>query len=333
MVMSKNSWFYNRNLDLFILFGLSPVIAIFLAILIYLGIPDFIGAVIAGIIIDLPHQVQTHILLLANPKEFARVRYHYFISAIVIAAFCTFFALKGNIIIPVTVWAYWLIFHILLQHFGVAAVYARLGGYSGSTLNIKYLVLTGTIAPIIYRMATKGITFGTPINAIQIVTPPIPNWVPFIIYIAFFFLLVNFILTEIKARKESKGYNTTVYSIISYTIVLYNVFFIFESNLLIFLLISTVLHAVQYHLVAGNKTIAVLACEDEDNRKITTWLRGGVRRIVSNKVSWSLVVIFVSSLVFLSNEVSYGVIPLTWAMHHFYIDGVVWKTRKKKGVA
>lgn len=332
MVMTRNNWFYSKEVDIFVLFALSPIVAFLLALLIYFKVPDFIGAIVAAVIIDLPHQAQTHILLLANPKEFARVKNHYFISAIVIAAFCTFFAVTGHILIPVTVWSYWLIFHIILQHYGIAAIYARRGGYSGNTSNIKYLVLTGTIAPIVYRMAMTGITFGTPINQIQIVTPPIPNWIAFVMYIAFGLLLINFIYKEIKARKEpiSYNYNIMVYCIIAYTLLLYNAFFLFESNLLLFLLISTALHAIQYHFIAGNKTIAVLAHEDEDYSKIMTWLRGGIRRIVSNKFSWSLLVVFLSILVFLSNEISYGVIPLTWAMQHFYLDGVIWKRRKEK---
>ncbi|MFN6518397.1 MAG: hypothetical protein RMY29_028465 [Nostoc sp. CreGUA01] len=330
MVTTRNNWYYSKELDSFILFGLSPIVALFLAFLIYLKVPDFMGAIIAGVIIDIPHQAQTHLLLLANPKEFAKFKSHYFISAILIAAFCTFFAVTGNILIPVTVWAYWLIIHIILQHFGIATLYARKGGYSGDTSDIKYLVLIGSMVPIIYRMATTGITFGTPINEIQIVTPAIPIWIPLIMYIVFGILLINFIIKEFRARKESKGYNAIVYSIIAYTLILYNAFFLLESNLILFLLISTALHAIQYHLVAGNRTIAVLNSEDEDYSKIMTFIRGGIKRIVSNKFSWSLSVLFLSTLVFLSNEISYGVIPLTWAMQHFYLDGVIWKKRKEK---
>lgn len=331
MAMTKNNWYYSKNLDLFILFGLSPVVALLLALLMYLKIPDFIGAIIAGVIIDIPHQAQTHLLLLANPKEFAKFKSHYLISAIVIAAFCTFFAVTDNIVIPVNVWSYWLIIHIILQHFGIAALYARKGGYSGDTSDIKYLVLTGSMVPIVYRMATTGITFGTPINEIQIVTPPIPIWIPFVMYIAFGILLIKFIIKEFRAKEESKGYNAIVYYIIAYTLILYNVFFIFESNLILFLLISTALHAFQYHLVAGNKVLSVVNNEDEDCSKIMAWIQGRIRKIISNKFSWILAVVLLSLLVFLSNEISSGVIPLTWAMQHFYLDGVIWKKQRERG--
>ncbi|MFK0734803.1 MAG: hypothetical protein ACFKPT_04650 [Gloeotrichia echinulata GP01] len=179
-------------------------------------------------------------------------------------------------------------------------------------------------------MATTGISFSTPINEIQIITPTLSLWIPFGMYIAFSLLLVKFIVKEIKARKETKAHELIVYLIIAYTLLLYNIFFIFEKNLILFLLISTVLHAIQYHFVAGNRIISVIGNEDSNCSNIMIWIKNIISQIVTNKVAWAIAIVSLSILIFLCNDISHGVIPLTWAMQHFYLDGIIWKKQKGK---
>jgi hypothetical protein len=290
-----------------------------------IGLPVLIGSLFLAIIIDLPHQAQTHILLLSNPKEFNRFKNHYFISALVIGTFCFLCAITGNIIIPVTLWSYWLIYHIITQHSGIAALYAKKNGYSKKTTEIKNLILLGTFAPMIYRMADTGISFETPIDNIKIITPSIPMQIPLIMYVIFIILLFQFILNQLNAYKKNEAYPKITYGIIAFILIIYNGFFLMNGNLLIFLVLSTLLHAIQYHLVASDRTIQLMKQAESYNHKTLLSIQNLIRAFVNNKAYWILALIFASTLVFLSNSLTYGVIPLTWAMQHFYLDGIIWK--------
>lgn len=319
-------WLISSKLDCFILFFLTPFLSILLVGMAASGVPEIVGIFIVGVIVDLPHQVQTHLLLLSNPDEFTKYKSHYFGSLIVIFGLCCFFSFAGMIEIPVSIWAYWIIYHVIMQHFGLAAVYARRNGYSHSTTTLKFIILFGCIAPIALRMATTGLTFGTPIQGIEIITPRISIIIPYLLYfLTVIFLLHNFYVQFIVRRWKIPMISNYI---MIYALAQYNLFFFFEKDLLIFLIFSTLIHAIQYHLIAGSKTLNFVQNYQNNSSSKLTKGQKFVAFIVSNPIVWSVFVILVSLLVFLGNPISYGVIPLTWAMHHFYLDGVIWKRKR-----
>jgi hypothetical protein len=322
-VNHKKQWFISSKIDQFFLFFLTPIASILLVIMMLFGIPELVGILILGVIVDIPHQVQTHLLLLSNSENFNKHKSIYFGSLVVIFSICCIFAALGMIIVPVTFWAYWIIYHVVMQHFGLAAVYARRNGYLGSTNTLKFIILLGSIAPITFRMATTGLTFGTPIQGIEIITPQIPVIIPYCLYIISGVFLLYSVYTQYIIGKFKLPIISNC--IMLYTLAQYNLFFLLEKDLLVFLIFSTLIHAIQYHLIAGAKIFNSVkklysspATKIEINQEF-------VRYIISNNIIWPLFVILVSLFIFIGNSISYGVIPLTWAMHHFFLDGVIWK--------
>lgn len=331
------AWFVNARTDTLAVLVAGPLVSVLLLLAVLQGPAFLIGALLFALFLDLPHVLHTHIRLLANPVDYRRNRRQFWGSLLVIALVCVGLARAGQFPWLVAIWVYWQPYHVCKQHFGVATLYARKSGYQADTRHVLILVLTGFAAPLLYRVAHGGFQFGNyelfgdklPFANLRVPTPPLPDGIAAVAYALFALAIAHFVWREARAaRTHAQTLPRFVWLMLAVSLALYNLAYLFVSDLYALILIGTSIHAIQYHLVCVSTVKAVLprAETPADSSPLLRWLHAGVARISGTRYH-ALVLIGVG-LVVLSTEIpSLGIVPLIVVLHHFYLDGVIWKRK------
>lgn len=333
-------WFVSARIDTFTVLVAGPLVSIMLILAVRQGPAFLFAALLFALFLDLPHVLHTHVRLLANPADFRRNRTQFWGSLMVISLLCVGLGLARQYSWLVALWVYWQPYHVCKQHYGVATLYARKGGYQADTNHVLYLMLAGFAAPLLYRMAHGGFQFGhyelfgdkLPFANLVVPTPPVAAWCALAAYGVFAIAIIHFMRRQWHDRRaQGKTLPRFVLLMLAVSLALYNAAYLFVSDLYALILIGTSIHAIQYHLVCVSTVKAVLphAQTPPDSAASLKWLHGVVVRISATPRLW--MVLIGAGLVVLMTEIpTLGILPLILVLHHFYLDGVIWKRKASK---
>lgn len=333
----KALWFVSARADtLAILIG-GPLISVALLWAIVQGPAFLIGALLFALLLDVPHVLHTHVRLFAEPLEYQRHKVRFWAGLVVISAICIGLYTMNALPWLVAIWVYWQPYHVCKQHFGVATLYARKAGYRHSTQPVRNMVLAGFAAPLMYRMTHGGFHFGDyqlfgqalPFANISIPTPSLDPYWAWLAYAVFAFTIVQFIIAEVGHRRHREGLPRFVLVMLGVSLGLYNAAYLLVSDLYALILIGTSIHALQYHLVCTSTVLAGL--RRTQGQPVPAGAlgvaHGWVKRMAARPWIW-FGTLGLASLLVLSLEMpSVGLVPLIIVLHHFYLDGVIWKRR------
>jgi len=330
-------WLVSARADVLAILVAGPVISLLLLAAAAHGPSFLIGALLFAVFLDLPHVLHTHVRLLANPADYRRNRGQFWGSLAFITTLCVGLAAAGQFLWLVALWVYWQPYHVCKQHFGVATLYARRSGYRRDTQHVLYLMLAGFTAPLLHRMSQGGFRFGDyelfgeklPFANMLVPTPPVPATLALFAYGLFALAACHFIWREWRdTRTDGAGLPHFVWWMLLVSLALYNAAYLFVSDLYALILIGTSIHAIQYHLVCVStvKTAVSQARTPPDSSAIVRYLHAAVARISGTR--WLAFALVGAGLVVLATEIpTLGIIPLIVVLHHFYLDGVIWKRR------
>ncbi|WP_248800427.1 hypothetical protein [Pseudomonas sp. MWU13-2105] len=329
------SWFVSARADTWAILIGGPLISVALLLAILHGPAFLIGALLFALFLDIPHVLHTHVRLLAEPLEYRRHKLRFWTSLGLISALCLGLYAFGAFAWLVAIWVYWQPYHVCKQHFGVAALYARKSGYKHSTTPIRTMVLAGFAAPLLYRISHGGFHFGDyqlfgqalPFANISIPTPPLdPLWSA-LAYAVFACVTLRFIARQWRQGQRGEALPRFVLVMLAVSLGLYNAAYLLVGDLYALILIGTSIHALQYHLVCTSTVQAGLRRTRE--QPVPAGLLGAghrwVRQMGERPWIW-FASLGMASLLVLSLEMpSVGLLPLIVVLHHFYLDGVIWK--------
>lgn len=328
-------WFISQRADTLTVLVAGPLISLALFVAIVHGPAFIIVAALFALVLDVPHVLHTHIRLLSEPQLFRRHQLRFFVSLAFISLLCGGLYWAGAYAWLVAIWVYWQPYHVCKQHFGVASLYARKSGFRGDVRPIRDLVLCGFLAPLVYRVSHGGFHFGDyqffgqplPFANIVVPTPALgPAWA-WAAYALFAVALLRLIVQQVAQRRAGHGLPGFVLVMLGGALGLYNIAYLLVGDLYALILIGTSIHALQYHLVCASTVLQGL--ERSAQQPPVGGVLGRGHRLVRHmrEQRWLWVAsLGLTSLLVLSLELpSAGLVPLIVVLHHFYLDGVIWK--------
>lgn len=330
-------WLVGMRSDVFFILLAGPLISLGLLWGVWHGPAFLIGAALFAVLLDIPHLLHTYIAMLAKPAEFARHRRPFWLGLAVITAGCVGLLWAGQFLLLVSIWVYWQPYHVCKQHFGVATMYARKSGYKADTGHIKALVLAGFAAPLLYRLTHGGFEFGEyllfgntlPFSGIKVYTPDLPAWTTWLGYAIFGVTTVHFVLREMRDAGQSKALPRFVWIMLGFSLALYNAAYLLIDDLYALILIGTSVHAIQYHLVCVSmvKNRLETAPAVEETTPVLGWFHQRVKAMCQNRLYWIGTLLMASLLIMATEFPTTGIVPLILVLHHFYLDGIIWKRK------
>lgn len=327
----KDSWLVNGWIDAIGVIGGGVFISICLYAFWRVDPTLFvIGATAFAMFSDLPHVLQTPMRVLLDPQERALHGHHYFVSLAIVALLVTVLMLTGHLMIMLVIWVVWQFVHVLKQHHGMIAIYCAKAKYAGSKQLAKYVLLFGCAAPFLYRLK-HGLAFGNyvllghrmPFSGLSIPGPPLPWSVVVLAFVLLGYCLFKLIMEQ---WQISSNYDVTLPPMAVATLITavisYNLSYLFVDDLYSLILIATSVHSLQYHLISWRRNNGRFAGHVNPNEA-----RLLLARLSRPKYIWAYALILAVSGFLLANGELFllGTIPTTLVIHHFYMDGFVWK--------
>jgi hypothetical protein len=333
-VSEAGSWFIGRTFDLsFIIVG-----GIMTSLLLYLtykfGTGFLTVAALFAIVADFPHVLETHVRILFDPEEYRVYRREFWGSLLIIGTIVGYFAAIGEAAFLVMIWVYWQPLHNFKQHFGVIALYTKKAGIRAPISLARAVLFLGCAAPILWRIAFRGLHFGNyrifglqmPFSGVSIPLVPVPPSAVVLAYIFFGLTVALFVVEQARMARLKRALPFSALAILACAVFCYNFAYIFVDDLFAVLLIATAVHPMQYHTL----------CWMRNNRKFSSMSireyqgRAKLLAMLSQKRAlpfYGAAMIGLGGLCALSESVAFT-IPLVIILHHFYLDGVIWKSQR-----
>jgi hypothetical protein len=325
-------WLVNARTDLFLVFVLGAVWSGAAVASVVLGSGFLLVAALFAVLADFPHVLQTSLRVWLDPAERRRHGAHYLISLAVIGTAVGTLAALGRFIVVVAVFLGWQILHVVKQHIGMVSVYAAKAGYRGSRTLAKRALVFGCLAPVLYR-AAHGVRFGDyvvggrrlPFSGLSVPLPPIPPVFVWAAYAVAAVAVAVFVREQVRRwRAGSPTLPAVALLTIGVAIAFYNGSYLLLSDPYALTLIATTFHSLQYHLISWARNRGAGGDPDEV-----------LVRLSRPRALLALAVVLIVPGVLLSfgEFVLLGVLPFTVVLHHFYLDGVLWKPARNPGLA
>ncbi|MGV9797933.1 hypothetical protein ACWDTP_07720 [Mycobacterium sp. NPDC003449] len=324
-------WFVSRRVDIFFVFGVGALLsAVLFAAESRKGM-FLVGAVAFSLLSDLPHVLTTTARVWLDPRERSRYWRHYVISFAVVATIVGVLWFGGWLVPLLAIWAYWQVFHVLKQHFGIMNIYAAKNGYKGPRKRLKYALYAVCLAPVLYR-AGHGLHFSEyevfghrlPFSNLSVPVPPIPGVLIVVAYAIAAVLVAMAIWEQVKLRR---GGQTPLPAMAVATIVIaaasYNLSYLLVSDLFALILIATTTHSLQYHLINWTRNNTRFAATDDPGEKKLLLAR------LSTRKALPLYAACLAGIGILAGQLDTIIfaVPLMFVLHHFYMDGALWKSK------
>ena len=214
------------------------------------------------------------------------------------------------------------------------ALYARKASYKVSNTLPKVVLFLGCFSPILYRVYNKGFFFGDyhffgiplPFSGLVIDLPTVSIKLVEVSYILFSAAAVALIWQQLQLRVKKQSMLPSILMwMIPVVIASYNMAYIMLPDLYSVLLVSTSIHALQYHLICW--------AYNKGKYKLDPLTSSRSQKMVASLLQpkkaffYFLVLIVGGWACSLSEFFMSGLIPLTLVLHHFYLDGIVWRTQ------
>lgn len=324
-------WFVSRRVDIFFVFGLGALLsAVLFAAESHKGI-FLIGAVAFSLLSDLPHVLTTTARVWLDPRERTRYWRHYVISFAVVGTVVGVLWFGGWLVPLLAVWAYWQVFHVLKQHFGIMNIYAAKNGYKGPRNRLKYALYAICLAPVIYR-ASHGLHFSDyevfghrlPFSNLSVPVPPIPNVLVVGAYVIALVLVARAVWEQVKLRRAGQTpLPTMAVATLAIATLSYNLSYLLVSDLFALILIATTTHSLQYHLINWTRNNTRFAAAEDPSEKKLLLAR------LSTRKALPLYVACLAGIGILAGQLDTVIfaVPLMFVLHHFYMDGALWKSK------
>jgi hypothetical protein len=355
----RPGWFVGPRVDIWFVPGLGALLSACLFVASKDKSVFIVCAVLFEVLSDYPHVLQTTARVWLDPRERSRYGEHYAISLVVTAAVVAGLIYSHNILILATVWAYWQVLHVLKQHYGILSIYAAKHKYRASKRAAKYALFSGCLAPVIFRAAhgfqfTNYVVFGyrLPFSDLKVPTPPIPWLVVAAAYAFFAVALAIFVRQQWRLRRSSIPGERPLPSMALATmvsaVVSYNVSYLLVSDLFALILIATTTHSLQYHVINWTRNNSRFGAQQDlgSDQESAQPGESGQPRVadgrplllarLSRRRALSAYIAFFAVLGIITGQIDMvllGVIPLSLVLHHFYLDGVVWKNKTNPELA
>lgn len=327
----------SRRADIgFLLFGGVAISAV-LMLTKYLDLHFLYLAVTFAIVMDFPHVVHTYVRVAFDPEEYKRYGREFNTSLLFFVLLCGALVLIGQFALLVAVWVYWQPYHVIKQHDGISGLYAVKNGYKGERRWLRGALILGCAAPILYRIMDTGLGFGSyevfgstlAFSNMQIPTPPMPWPLVALCYGAAIVCLGAVGLQIV--RGEAPPWPSLL--LVGLAVTTYNIAYLTFTDLYTMILIATAMHALQYHAICW---LATRGKHRDTNRDEAAPLGVRVLRTITAKGNLA---IYAGTLLLLGSALAgtellwMGVVPLVVVLHHFFMDGVIWKTRRNPRLA
>lgn len=333
----RPGWFVSERVDILFVFGLGALLsAVLFASGNHKGI-FLVGAVGFSMLSDLPHVLTTSARVWLDPRERSRYWAHYLVSFAVVGAVVGVLWYGGWLVPLLAIWAYWQVFHVLKQHFGIINIYAAKNGYKGPRSRIKYALYALCLAPVLYR-ASHGLHFSDyevlghrlPFSNLSVPVPPIPATVVIAGYVCAAVLLTVAVSEQVTLRRDGQR-RLPAMSVATFVIAAlsYNLSYLLVSDLFALILIATTTHSLQYHLINWTRNNTRFARTSDPSEKKLLLARLSTRKALPCYVA------FFAGLGILAGQLDTVIfaVPLTFVLHHFYMDGALWKGKTNPELA
>ncbi|MCM6772527.1 hypothetical protein NDR87_00410 [Nocardia sp. CDC159] len=329
---ARPGWFVSPRVDIVLVLGLGALLSVVLSLTTAHKGAFLVAAVAFSLLSDYPHVLATSARVWLDPRERQRYWRHYLISWVVVAAVLSTLMFSGATVVVVAVWAYWQVFHVLKQHFGIINIYAAKNGYRGPRKLLKYSLFAACLAPFAYR-ASQGLRFSDyevlghrlPFSELTVPTPPIPMPVVYAGFGVAAVLVALLAAEQLRLHRSGRSaLPAMAWATFGLAVVSYNLSYLLVSDLFALILIATTTHSLQYHLInwTRNNTRFRLSTDPAERRLLLARL--------SSRKALPLYVLAFAVLGVIAGQldiVLLGVIPLTFVFHHFYMDGALWKSQ------
>lgn len=327
---SPRPWLINPTVDLALVFGVGVLFSAVLYVCWRAGSGFLVVAAVFAVLLDFPHVLWTSVRVGLDPRERALHGRHFLVSLGVITAAVAALAGTGHFLVVVVVFVLWQVWHVVRQHLGVVSVYAAKAGYRGSRAPAKRVLVAGCLAPVLYR-AAQGLQLGhyvvggrvLPFSDLTVPLPPVPAALVVAAYAAFAVLAVRFAAQQVGHRRHGERPLPAVALLtIAVAVAFYNASYLLVSDPYALILIATTFHSLQYHVIswARNYGRFTINAGTDEERLLLSQLT-----CPKSVVPLGLVLVVTGGLLASGEFVLAGVVPFSIVLHHFYLDGVLWK--------
>jgi hypothetical protein len=288
------------------------------------------GALFA-MITDMPHVVQTTVRIGLDPVERALHGRRYLISltAITLLTFAMF--ASGNRPVVAMIWIVWQVLHVIKQHYGITRIYAVKAQYRGPYRWMAAVLVLGCATPVLYRLGqgmhfNEYVVFGERLSFSGLGLPniPVPRALIVAMYCAFACVLFLFV-SEQRARQRAGAavLPPIVHATLLLAIVSYNLSYLFVSDLYALILIATTVHSFQYHAICWRRNYGRFARDPAAPGKP---LLLGMLSQKKNLWAYAALVVVTGAALANTDTLWFGFIPFVLVLHHFYMDGYIWRS-------
>jgi hypothetical protein len=326
----SSSYLVGPKIDAAAVLGGGVLISVALYVAWRTDVYFLLAATLFAMLADLPHVLQTSMRVWLDPQERVLHGRRYLISLFLIAAGVIATAVTGRLRVLLMIWIGWQFVHVVKQHYGMLSIYAAKAHYDGKKWLIKYVLLLGCTAPFIYRLRlgmrfSEYVIFGQrmPFSSLSVATPPIPLAVVLIIYVAFGCFVIAFVREQFRiAAAHQTPLPPIAWATVAIAVLSYNISYLFVSDLYALILIATSVHSLQYHVISWRRNFGRFSQPKQqgEDKLLLAWLS---RR---ETLPLYILLLFTLGAILANGEIILlGVIPTIFVMHHFYMDGFIWK--------
>jgi hypothetical protein len=296
-----------------------------------------LAATLFAMISDLPHVLQTSARIWLDPQERRLHARNYLVSLGAFALFISAMIAVNRLNVLLVVWVCWQFIHVLKQHYGMLSIYATKDGYRDDRRLAKYSLILGCVAPVLYRLRI-GMRFSDytlfgrhmPFSNLALPVVPLPAWTILAVYAAFLCVFVMLMRQQFGIVHSGKRpIPVMAWATLGVAVVSYNLAYLFVSDLYALILIATAIHSLQYHLISWRRNFGRFSNPPGGETRLLL-----ARLSQKNAVAAYTVFFIVLGIILANGEsVLLGAIPLTFVLHHFYMDGFIWKGKQNPRLA
>jgi hypothetical protein len=279
----------------------------------------------------MPHVFQTTLRIGLDRQERALHGRRYLISLVGVTVFTFAMFASGNRPIVAMVWIVWQFLHVLKQHYGIARIYAVKAHYRGPHRLMAATLWLGCASPVLYRIG-RGMRFGQyvvfgqrmPFSGLGLPDIPVPSALVIAMYFGFACALLLFAREQLARRRAGESVMPAiVHTTLLLAIVSYNLSYLFVSDLYALIMIATAVHSFQYHVICWRRN------HGRFMRNPGTAEKTSLLAVLSKKENlwaYAALVVVVGAALANTETLLLGFIPFVLVLHHFYMDGYIWRS-------
>jgi hypothetical protein len=323
-------WLVSRSFDAAVLVG-----ALILSLALYTSARAGAALAVAGalfaMITDMPHVVQTSIRIGLDPRERALHGRRYVISFGLITLLTFGLFATDHRPIVAMIWIVWQFLHVVKQHYGIVRIYAAKNQYRGPTRLMAVTLALGCASPVLYRVG-QGMRFNEyyvlgqrmPFSGLGLPEIPVPAPLVWAMYAGFACAALLFAGEQLgRLRRGENSLPLVAHLTLLLAIVSYNLSYLFVSDLYALIMIATAVHSLQYHAISWRRNHGRYA-QGRGQLSQPTLLEMLSRR--ENVLTYAALSLVIGATIASTETLWLGFIPFVVVLHHFYMDGYVWKS-------